>query len=195
MLHSHIYANFLSKYAYIVITNIGFQCFVFYNIGIYLNFTFLYIAKMSIKVIVLVLEKEFDIGKVDSNSFILKKLVNKLREVCGMQIDYVNEVKVYVRLLRGNEVSEVDNCDELSRIITLSEELGKDTIYLMVKHTSNVYRSDGEKFSDYIEYAENRSVDHVGHDCVEGRVKVVSQRVVMTCIMKLRGKIKVIVIT
>ncbi|KAJ4729569.1 Zinc finger, PMZ-type [Melia azedarach] len=122
---------------------------------------------MSIKVIVSMLGKESDLGKVDSKNFTLNELVKKLRGVCGMKIELVDDVRLYVRLPGGNEVSEIRMDAELDGIITLFEELGEDTLCLRVERAINAQGSDEEELNDYIDYVKNRAANHMGDDHVK----------------------------
>lgn len=112
-----------------------------------------------------ILGKKHNLGEVDSRSFSISELVRKLKEVCGIKIGCVEEIKVYVTLPRGNKVSEVTNCAKLVGIIALFNELGGDKLCLKVDYTVIIHESGEEKFSFY---AKSKDVDHMIKVTCEG---------------------------
>lgn len=87
-------------------------CDKYYNIDFLGNFN-QQIGSMSINIVETVLGNEFNVGEVDSNSITLSSLVRKMREVCRIKVRSVEEVKIYVKLSRGNELCQISNCAEL----------------------------------------------------------------------------------
>lgn len=72
-----------------------------------------------------------------------------------MKIRSVDKVRVYVRLLRSNEINKINNYDEL----------GENTLCLRVDYAINVHEGDENEFNDYANYVKNKDDDHVGDGC------------------------------